>query len=619
VTPDGDSTQPPTPSLDVTTPEDTPIKGRIPGSTPGGDPDYGPGPKGPEHGTVTITPDGGYIYVPEPNYHGPDTFEVEVPDGKGGKTTTTVNVDVTPVNDNPVAPPVRVTTPEDTPVTGMVPGSDPDGDTLEYTPGPKGPEHGTVTITPDGKFTYTPDPDYHGPDTFEVVVEDPHGGKTTTTVTVNVTPENDAPKVPDVKVTTPEDTPVQGQIPGTDPDGDPLTYGPGPKGPEHGTVTITPDGGYTYVPEPGYHGPDTFEVVVEDPHGGKTTTTVTVDVDGKPTAPPTSVTTDPGVPVVGKVTGSDPDGDPLTYTVPTQPEHGTVTIDPSTGEFTYTPKPGYDGPDTFNVIVDDGRGGKTTTTVTVTVRPPVNPSQGGRSLPPPFLPPESDAGPSAPDPTGKKSSAGTADVSGTPGVFFYWNDQNRVARMDGPLHPTVFVAPAVSDSQAEQAQAQMLGSDVGLNEPGQVRAGTIGARLGQDPTLYVQHAVRGAQQEGSLWERMARKLKGNLSPQAPEITPNVASDAGIPESLQAVPPSVPGAPAAQPQTDTDTGAGADPKANAAAEAQEAEALQAQAALLQRWVQEAEQPAAEAARQQHAGGSFHQQLQAQARKLPSRVS
>ena len=72
-------------------------------------------------------------------------------------------------------------------------------------------------------------------------------------------------------MTTPEDTPVKGRMPGSTPGGD-SGYGPGPKGPEHGTVKITPDGGYTYVPEPGYHGPDTFEVVVEDPHGGKTTT-----------------------------------------------------------------------------------------------------------------------------------------------------------------------------------------------------------------------------------------------------------------------------------------------------------------------------------------------------------
>jgi hypothetical protein len=49
-----------------------------------------------------------------------------------------------------------------------------------------------------------------------------------------------------------------------------------------------------------------------------------------------------------------------------------VTIDKDTGEYTYTPDPDYNGPDEFTVIVDDGKGGKTTTTVTVEFTPEVD-------------------------------------------------------------------------------------------------------------------------------------------------------------------------------------------------------------------------------------------------------
>ncbi|WP_026284195.1 Ig-like domain-containing protein, partial [Variovorax paradoxus] len=74
-------------------------------------------------------------------------------------------------------------------------------------------------------------------------------------------------------------------------------------------------------------------------------------------------------PISGHVQATDPDRDTLNYTVAKGPEHGTVTVDPSTGQFLYTPNPGYEGPDSFEVTVSDGRGGTTTVKVPVTVSP----------------------------------------------------------------------------------------------------------------------------------------------------------------------------------------------------------------------------------------------------------
>ncbi|MBK9081563.1 MAG: tandem-95 repeat protein [Rhizobiales bacterium] len=202
---------------------------------------------------------------------------VTVSDGNGGVTTVTVPVTVTPVNDAPVASAPPATTAEDTPVSGAITASDVDGDTLSFattTP----PAHGTVTVDPaTGAYTYTPDPNYAGPDSFVVTVSDGNGGVTTVTVPVTVTPVNDAPTATGGDVSTSVDTPVSGHVDGSDVDGDPLNYAID-TGPAHGSVTIGPDGAYVYRPAPGYVGADSFTVQVSDGHGGVTTVTVNVTV-----------------------------------------------------------------------------------------------------------------------------------------------------------------------------------------------------------------------------------------------------------------------------------------------------------------------------------------------------
>jgi len=266
--------------------EDTPVSGQVSASDADGDTLVFVKGSDPANGTVVVNADGSWTYTPNKDFNGPDLFTVTVSDGKGGTATSTVNIGVTPVNDppkfddpsNPNYDPVtgnyKATTPEDTPVSGTVKAKDADGDALTFAKGTD-PKNGTVVVKADGSWTYTPSKDYNGSDSFTITVSDGKGGTATSTVNIGVTPVNDPPKFDDpsnpnydpvtgnYKATTPEDTPVSGQVKAKDVDGDPLTFEKG-SDPKNGTVVVNADGTWTYTPSKDYNGSDSFTVTVSD-------------------------------------------------------------------------------------------------------------------------------------------------------------------------------------------------------------------------------------------------------------------------------------------------------------------------------------------------------------------
>ncbi len=316
-------------------------------------------------GTVSVNADGTINYEPAANFSGTDTFSYTVCDNEVPTpqcVTETVTVTVDPVNDAPVATPDTPATPEDTPVDGAVTSTDPDdGDTLTATLD-SGPSNGMVTVNPDGTYTYTPEPGYSGTDSFDVEVCDDATPALCDTVTVNVTvtSENDAPVATPDAPTTPEDTPVDGAVASTDPDtGDTLTATLD-SGPTNGMVTVNADGTYTYTPDPGFSGTDSFDVEVCDDGTPQLCDTVTVEVtvtpvNDAPVATPDAPTTPEDTPVNGAVSSTDPDtGDTLTASLDSGPSNGQVTVNPD-GTYTYTPDPGFNGSDSFDVeVCDDG-------------------------------------------------------------------------------------------------------------------------------------------------------------------------------------------------------------------------------------------------------------------------
>ncbi|HCG9901935.1 TPA: tandem-95 repeat protein [Vibrio parahaemolyticus] len=149
---------------------------------------------GPANGTVSVNPDGSVTYTPNDNYHGADSFTYIVTSG-GVSESTTVNVDVTPVNDVPVAKNDTATTQEDTAVTiDVLPNdTDIDGDTLRIDSASVPSDQGTVEIV-DGKLVFTPAENFNGNAEITYTVTD---GQLTdeAKVTVTVNPVNNAPTI----------------------------------------------------------------------------------------------------------------------------------------------------------------------------------------------------------------------------------------------------------------------------------------------------------------------------------------------------------------------------------------------------------------------------------------
>lgn len=336
------------------------------------------GPAG--HGTVVLNQNGTVTYTPSANYHGPDTFTYAISDGNGGTASGTVNVTVSSVNDNPIATNETVTVTEDIAAIINVLANDTDIDGNPLSVSAVGnAAHGTVVINQNGTVTYTPAANYSGPDSFTYTLSDGQGGTSTGTVSITVTPANDAPVGVADSATTNQDEAVVINVLSNDTDIDSSTLSVSGiiNGPAHGAVVINQNGTITYTPTNGYYGVDSFQYQVSDGQGGTSTATATVTVNQviPANSPPIAVTdtisvAEDGSTVIAVLSNdTDVDSNPLVVTgIGTGPSYGAVVVHQN-GTITYTPTGNYKGPDSFTYNISDGQGGTATGTVNLTVTP----------------------------------------------------------------------------------------------------------------------------------------------------------------------------------------------------------------------------------------------------------
>ncbi|EKK02698.1 protein containing Planctomycete extracellular domain protein [Rhodopirellula baltica SH28] len=361
--------------------------------------------------TVTLNADGSFTYDPSGSADfielaagetGSDTFDYVITDGGLQSATATVTINLTGVNDAPIAVGDTATVAEDDSVTITVLTGDSDPDTVPSTVVPgngqqinpatvnisSGPSNGTVMVNPSGTVTYTPNGDYSGPDSFSYTVKDDAGLESApATVNITVTPMNDAPVGNVETYSTNEDIPLTIASPGvlandTDVDGDPLTAVL--VGATNGTVLLNSNGGFTFTPALNYNGPATFTYRAMDSSSALSApTVVTINVANVNDAPvavadgPIAVTEDTPITfgVIGNDTDADGNGtiDAATVTPgATTPNKGSVSINPTTGEITYTPNLNATGSDSFSYTVKDTSGAisnEATVTLNITGTP----------------------------------------------------------------------------------------------------------------------------------------------------------------------------------------------------------------------------------------------------------
>ena len=143
-------------------------------------------------------------------------------------------------------------------------------------------------------------------------------------------------------------------------------------GPAHGSLALNASTGqYTYTPTANFNGADSFQVAIQDRFGATALQTVLVGVAAVNDAPVTNATaaasTDEDTAITGQVVASDIDGDTLGYAVAQGPSNGTLSLNASTGQYTYTPTANFNGSDSFQVVVADPSGATTVQTITVGV------------------------------------------------------------------------------------------------------------------------------------------------------------------------------------------------------------------------------------------------------------
>jgi subtilisin family serine protease len=353
----------------VTTPEDVPVDVDVLANDtdPSGNPLRVSSFSRPALGTVTKTAASTLLYKPKPDANGTDTFSYVLTNDQGGFSIGSVTVTILPVNDPPLANPDHVIIDEDTPCDIDVLGNDtdPDNDSLTLSNFAQ-PENGSLSRNPDSTLHYVPKRDFSGPDSFTYTIADSQGVTNQGLVSLIIKPVNDPPVAENQSLALNRNSSVTVAFKASDPDDTEFTFTV-LEGPAHGELWNYPTVA-TYYPTNGYSGSDRFTYQANDGKENGPIATVllsVLDVNNPPLAERQSILTKVDQPAPVHLAATDLDGDPLTYSITSQPVHGSLTG--SGTNYVYVPETGFLGHDEFTYEASDGQDSSPPAIVSITV------------------------------------------------------------------------------------------------------------------------------------------------------------------------------------------------------------------------------------------------------------
>ncbi len=298
---------------------------------------------------------------------GEHQFVIQIISDQGSVATQVFKVTVQiPPNHPPVADDLNLSGDEDTVLTVTLIANDADGDALDFSVLTQA-LHGTLSGTAPN-LTYQPDSNYFGQDSFSYSASDAQIDSNTATVSITINAINDTPEALAQSLTLTEDTPIPLVLQASDAENDLLSFNvviP----PQNGTLSGTAPN-VVYTPDVNYFGLDSFSFTASDANSTSNAATVSIEVESlndRPVADGQSVTVDEDETLEITLTGSDPEGDTLVYSVSVQPQHGTLFG--TAPDLIYTPDTNFNGSDSFQFITDDGDLQSIAATIEITINP----------------------------------------------------------------------------------------------------------------------------------------------------------------------------------------------------------------------------------------------------------
>ena len=314
-------------------------------------------PQGNSISGLSINSNGTYSYTPAANYFGTQSITIQGCDSQNLCATSTLTIQVNPVNDLPVVFNDNFSIQEDQVLQGAlsIGETDTESPSLTYTVA-AGTTTGSLALNPNGAFTYTPVTNWFGTESISISVCDGDGGCRTTQLTLTIASVNDSPIATAISLSTNEDVTLSGSLSAyaSDVETATLNYSVSTNS-ANGIFTVSPNGNFTFVPTANYNGPSTFTYTACDNAGACASSAIAIainPINDSPVFNDATISLNEDNLQSGTLTITDVDNSSFIISVTTTAQHGIFTAS-NNGQYSYQPNLNFFGTETITLTACD--------------------------------------------------------------------------------------------------------------------------------------------------------------------------------------------------------------------------------------------------------------------------